>query len=275
MRCMKSLVISVTNRVPTTSGVYVACRRRVNNPLALFFFLILLIFPAKADPGDGWPRQFQRGPSTGDKYVALTIDDAPMNEIFQTLDLLEELDITATFFVEGEFADWRPDGLRAIAEAGHEIGNHSWDHPNMTLTDADDWKRQLADTNAFIESVTGITPHLFRPPGGQYNNELIDYAYELEMTTVLWTSNGSDYLRPPSDEIVSRIMGRMSPGGIILVHDGVTQTREALPVIVERLRSQGYTFVTVGEMLKMAYGECQWSDENKTENLNYDDFPGF
>jgi len=119
---------------------------------------------------------------------------------------------------------------------------------------------QLDSANRMIKEITGITPHLFRPPGGDYNQRVADVAFGRQMTTVLWTVSCADYLEPPTATIVSKVLAETKPGGIILLHDGIKHTREALPEIVNTLRARGYTFITVGEMLKMTNGACQWGD---------------
>jgi peptidoglycan/xylan/chitin deacetylase (PgdA/CDA1 family) len=221
-----------------------------------------------------WPKIYRSGPSH-EKYAALTFDDAPLPGLEELLGILEDLDVRATFFVEGVFASWRPHMLKAIADAGHEIGNHTYDHPDMTRVSDEELGRQLDLANQIIESQTGITPHLFRPPGGRHDSRVVDAAYERELTTVLWTVSCSDYREPSPAYIVDRVLSGVRPGGIILLHDGVGSTREALPEIVRTLRGRGYVFVTVGEMLEMTHGKCPWVGEAEESSLASSEWHGF
>lgn len=226
--------------------------------LVLLLSLIVCTAPAEADvSGSAWPNIYYQGPSTG-KYVALTIDDAPMATTVEMLDILDELGIKATYFISGAFADREPELLREIALRGHELGSHSYSHPNMTEIDDDRLHIEFEWTNSVITEITGIIPHLYRPPGGNYNNHTVEVAYSYELVTVLWTANSADYTGLTPSQIRSRVLGRIGPGGIILVHDGLETTREAVPGIVSTLRERGYTFVTIGQMLEMTHTECPW-----------------
>ncbi len=234
--------------------------------LLVLLSLLVLCYPdgATADElAQSWPRIYSQGPSTG-RYIALTFDDVPMAGCEELLQILDELDVSATFFVEGVFAVEKPWLLSAIHGAGHELANHSYTHPDMTTLDDAEIYEELNRTNELIRSQTGVIPHLFRPPGGQYNQRVVDAAYGLEMVTVLWTVNTADYLFNDPSRIVSRIMDHVGSGANILMHDGVEATREALPEIVSTLRQQGYTFVTVGEMIELTYGECPWRQYDLT-----------
>jgi len=204
-----------------------------------------------------WPPVYYQGPTDG-KFVALTFDDAPMNGCPELLDILELCNVHATFFIEGVFAEQEPDVMASIYTHGHELANHSYNHPDMTTLDDATLINELMSTNDLIRNHTGIVSHLFRPPGGQYDSRVIDATYANKMVTVLWTINTSDYQVSDPSRIVSCVIDNISPGAIILMHDGVASTREALPEIIERLRSDGYTFVTVGEMLEMTHGDCPW-----------------
>jgi peptidoglycan/xylan/chitin deacetylase (PgdA/CDA1 family) len=204
-----------------------------------------------------WPRTISHG-SSDDLTVAFTFDDAPMPDGLALLDVLEQLDIHATFFVEGAFVSKRPDLLREIDRRGHEIGNHTYDHPNMKHVGDPERTSQLDRTNQLVQQTIGKTPHLFRPPGGNYNTRTVDIAYSMQMTTVMWNVCCEDYRDPSTAYIVSHVLSAVRPGSIILLHDGVKNTREALPEIVNTLRNRGYRFVTVGEMLGEIYGPCPW-----------------
>lgn len=244
--------------------------------------LVLLILAVSGPRGvaqesgdsDVWPEVYRQGPSQG-HYVALTFDDAPLPGLEELLGILRELDVRATFFVEGIFASRRPEMLKAIAEAGHEIGNHTYDHPDMTTLTDDEVARQLELANQIIETQTGIRPHLFRPPGGRHNPSVVNAAYEREMTTVLWTVSCSDYKEPSPAYIANRVLDLVRRGGIVLLHDGVRSTRQALPEIVRSLRERGYVFVTVGEMLEMTHGECPWKEGEDESAPSLTEWHGF
>ena len=225
--------------------------------LLLATLIMLVGGNAGATGSSGWPKIYSHGPRDG-KYVALTFDDAPRSTTVQLLDILGNLDVPATFFVEGLFASREPDSLLEIAKRGFEIGNHSYNHPDMKLVTDDVRRTELQSTNDIICRIAGITPYLFRPPGGSYNARVADIAFGKDMTTVLWTVQCGDYKEPTRDFIVNRVLSLTRPGAIILLHDGLENTREAVPEIVNTLRNRGYTFVTVGQMLEMTNGQCQW-----------------
>jgi len=228
----------------------------------LIAFVALISTSNAADSKSQWPTTFDSGPEQC-KFVALTFDDAPSPDVGDLLSILDDLNVEATFFILGEFAEMRPLLFCSIVDAGHEIGNHSFSHPDMTLIDDDAVANELESTNEFITRKTGIIPHLFRPPGGNYDSRLIDWAYSHQMTTVLWTVNTYDYQDPSPDEIVRQVVNNIHSGAVILMHDGVDNTRQALPIIVEELRQDGYSFVTVGDLIDMTYGECPWPAADK------------
>lgn len=228
--------------------------------IPLLIGMLLIDAPATgAENSRNWPRIYTHGPGCG-RYVALTFDDSPMPDAMELLDVLDELDVKATFFVNGLFAEWHPALLQEIASRGHEIGSHSYDHPDMTEVDDIELRMQFDLTNQLIRGFTGIIPHLFRPPGGHYDSRVVDAAYAHELTTALWTVNAADYADLTSSQIASRVLRGTRRGGIILMHDGIKATRNALPEIVQTLRRRGYTFVTVGDMLRLTHGECPWRE---------------
>ncbi|MFT4518363.1 MAG: peptidoglycan/xylan/chitin deacetylase (PgdA/CDA1 family) [Halioglobus sp.] len=200
-----------------------------------------------------------------DKVLALTYDDGPNPPHTQAmLNMLELHDVKATFFVKGRNVEAFPEGLEAIVAAGHEVGNHSYSHQFMAFMGSDETREELLKTNALIAAIQGFEPVLFRPPyGGQgpYLKGLID---ELEMTSILMSTSGLDWEKTQAQEIAGLVLEKIEPGGIILLHDGhgdiddpKTQNSRAASVIatgviIETLKSQGYSFVTVGELLAMA-----------------------
>lgn len=212
----------------------------------------------KARASDGWPRVFNRGPLGPIKYVALTFDDAPTSDTIKLLDILDDCGVHATFFLEGSFVSVRPEIAREIVNRGHEIGNHTYDHPDLTKINIDNIRFEIEATNQTIEDLLNVRPHLFRPPGGNFNKALIDIAYQNQLTTVLWTVNSADYRIAAVESIVDRIIAGMYPGAIILLHDGLSQTRDVVPDLVKILKQKGYVFITVGEMINMVYGPSKW-----------------
>jgi peptidoglycan/xylan/chitin deacetylase (PgdA/CDA1 family) len=183
------------------------------------------------------------------KEVALTFDDGP-HPLWtpKLLDLLKSLNVHATFFLVGKMVDKYPSlAMREVAE-GHEIANHTYNHPNLTkLTpvQVQDELRRGADA---IRRAVGYTPVFFRPPGGQYNAATLETARAMRLTPVLWTANPKDFLHPTPDLVEQRLLSAPASGGILLCHDGIEETMRVLPDVVSRLRAKGYTFVTVSEL---------------------------
>ncbi len=183
------------------------------------------------------------------KKVALTFDDGPNREFTpRILKTLRKYNIKATFFVLG----WRvynfEDLILQMKQNGHEIGNHSYDHPYLNTLSAQDIKKQLIMTNTAIKKVAGIDVKLYRPPYGSYNNTVLKIGEELGLELALWTINPEDWSSPGKDIILIRILGAVEDGSIVLLHDK-KQTSELLPALIKTLREQGYEFVTVSEIL--------------------------
>ena len=202
--------------------------------------------------------------ATTEKVVALTFDDGP-NEPYtgQILDLLQERDAKATFFVVGVNATRHPETLLRIVDEGHAIGNHTWSHPLLsTLTPT--WiVAEIQHGAEVIEALSGVRPRLFRPPGGDRGNprRLRRICRRLECLTVMWSVNANDdddhHAIPEVDPIVERVLWQVEPGAIILLHDGdglktrpyKGSTVQALSRILDGLISQGFRLVTVPELL--------------------------
>lgn len=185
------------------------------------------------------------------RAVALTFDDGPHPAYTPTiLAILKKYNIKATFFVVGKMASQYPNLVKQEWAAGNVIGNHTYDHVNLTkipLNQIDvEWKKG----NAIIKKITGANPMFCRPPGGDYDADVITYATMEGLTTVLWTDDPGDYARPGDKKIEDRVLARIGNGGIILIHDGVQQTIDVLPQIIEHLQKRGFKFQTVAEMVK-------------------------
>jgi peptidoglycan/xylan/chitin deacetylase (PgdA/CDA1 family) len=199
---------------------------------------------------------------TKEKVIALTFDDGP-NEPYtsRVLRILRDNDIRATFFLIGENAEFFRDAAKEIAREGHVIGNHSYSHPFLLAVEPSKYEaRQIDLSEQVLESVTGVHCTLFRPPRGIYTPWLLRMAARRGITSVGWSEDAGDWHTLPSSQIADKIIKQARPGNIILLHDGLnlvhgidrSNTVNALPSIIKSLKSQGYRFITVPELLQMA-----------------------
>ena len=181
---------------------------------------------------------------------SLTFDAAWGNEDTQQLiDILGKYNIKATFFVVGEWVDKFPESVKALHDAGHEIMNHSDNHPYFTKLSADQIRAQLNACNDKIEAITGDRPDLFRPPYGDYNDSVVATVRDCGMYTIQWDVDSLDWKDPAPADITSRVLKRVQPGSIILFHNAAKNTPSALPSIIEGLIQQGYTMVPVSQLI--------------------------
>lgn len=183
--------------------------------------------------------------------VALTFDATygDNNQVNKLLQILRDNKIKATFFLSGIWLANFPHLVKAIAAEGHEIGNHSYTHPHMTLLSVAEMNNQIIKTGALIHNITGSTPYLFRPPYGEYNQAMLNDVASLGYLSILWTIDSLDWKSPGVEQITSRIVDNVEPGAIILMHQSASQTSEALPNIIEKIREKGYSFGTITQIL--------------------------
>lgn len=187
---------------------------------------------------------------TDEKKIALTFNAAWGDETTDAvLDILDRYGVKATFFFVGAFAEQYPESVRRIANAGHEIGNHSMRHKNPTKQAYAEILSDISACSELLASLTGVSPRLYRAPAGAYDNKTIEAAESLGMTAVQWSADSIDWKNPSPEAIVQRIMKKAAPGGIVLLHLGKENTVKALPDVIESLENEGYTFVTVSELL--------------------------
>jgi peptidoglycan-N-acetylglucosamine deacetylase len=183
------------------------------------------------------------------RFVALTFDDGPHPTL--TPKLLEHLaarGATATFFIIGERAQKYPHIVRLIHDAGHEIGNHSWNHRRMTLLSMAEVKRDLLRTQQIIQQITGVSPKLFRPPYGAYNPMVRRACEDLGMQMALWSLDTKDWKNRDPRKISNKIIQDIERDRVILFHDIHASTVEATPDILDFLISQNYEFVNLSLM---------------------------
>ena len=201
-----------------------------------------------------------RGPTTENK-VALTFDDGPDPRFTpQVLDVLNQHNVKATFFLMGARADKYPELVRRIVEEGHIIGNHTYWHPNLVEEgDIATLETELLRASDTIENLAGYRPKLFRAPYGFLYNELVERVAELNYTIVGWSADSLDWQESPPNVIAYNVLSNTEPGAIILMHDGGewdadrTVTIEALNIIIPTLKEQGIEFTTVPDLLNIPY----------------------
>lgn len=187
----------------------------------------------------------------GKKQVALTFDDGPHPAYTpQILRILKQYDAKATFFVVGEQAQKYPALIRAEVAGGNNVGNHTFNHVSLVKIPPSYVATEIKACGAVLGRITGRPPHLFRPPGGMYTPEVARISDALGYTMVLWTDDPGDYASPGADVILSRTLARVNNGSIILLHDGIVQTLEVLPRLLQYLRANGYETITIDEMIR-------------------------
>lgn len=171
-------------------------------------------------------------------YVALTFDDGPNSGTTnQLISTLNQHGATGTVFPTGQNVQADPAGLQAYANAGLQIGNHSWDHPYLTQMSAGQIQQQLSDTQNVIQQASGVSPELFRPPYGDTNGTVQQIASSLGMTQIIWDVDSQDYNGVGSAQI-RQAASTLNAGGIILMHDWPQNTIDALPGVIQDLESR-------------------------------------
>jgi peptidoglycan/xylan/chitin deacetylase (PgdA/CDA1 family) len=186
------------------------------------------------------------------REVALTFDDGPSIYTPKILQVLAKWHAPATFFVIGREAKTYPQFVKAEAQAGNEIGDHTESHPPMTSLSSGGQQAQIVDAADAIRSAGAPSPHLWRPPYGLFNSTTISILRSLHMLLVMWTVDTSDYARPGISRIEYTALSGARPGAIILMHDGGgnrSETVAALPKIIGGLQRRGFKLVTVPQLL--------------------------
>jgi len=191
---------------------------------------------------------------TDGPYIAMTFDDGPSATLTpKLLDLLATRHIKVTFFVIGENVAEHPEIVARAAREGHEIGNHSWSHPNFGKMSDDNVRSQLRRTDDAIRSATGNRPTLMRPPYGSITAREKHWIHdEFGYRIILWDVDPYDWKRPGPAVVRNRILKETQPGSIVLSHDIHPGTIEAMPSTLDALEAKGFKFVTISELIRMA-----------------------
>lgn len=191
-------------------------------------------------------------PEHNEKYVALTFDDGPDPTVTpQILKTLNQFDAKATFFMLGHQVINNKDVAKLVAENGHEVANHSMNHPDLTKLAYGEVVQQFNGTHDEIEQATGIRPSLVRPPFGSVNNNVLTYADHYNNSIALWSVDSLDWKNRNANSVYNIVMQNVSDGAIVLMHDIYPSTADALAKLLDSLSTEGYQFVTVSELLSM------------------------
>jgi len=184
------------------------------------------------------------------KCVALTFDDGPSPFTARLLSILADNDAGATFFLIGNKVAADPAGAKRIADAGMEIGNHTWEHPNMTTIPPELIAGQLSKASDAITAATGVTPTLYRPAGGLSDDAVRDAARQLGLAEILWDVIPFDWIND-SNTAATRylLMTQVRPGSVVLFHDTYSSTVDLVHQFIPVLKANGYHLVTVTQLL--------------------------
>jgi peptidoglycan/xylan/chitin deacetylase (PgdA/CDA1 family) len=203
-------------------------------------------------------RTFLGTPGAG-KRLALTYDDGPNDpHTLRLLEVLEKHGVKATFFMVGKYLLQRPDIARGVARAGHEIGNHTFSHPNLIWCSTQQVKSELERTETALDDIIGPHSRLFRTPFGGRRPASLRVVKSLGLTPVMWSVSAKDWALPTAEAIESQVWGHVRGGDVILMHDGShlgfgwdrSKTVAATDAFISRAKNDGYSFCTVGEMMK-------------------------
>ena len=203
--------------------------------------------PVKTPPMKNVVREW----NTNRKLVALTFDDGP-NPTYtpKFLELLKAENVRATFFLIGPNVKSHPELARQIAEAGFEVGNHSWTHPQFNRIGLEKVKEEVQKTSAEIVAATGIEPTVLRPPYGEANQKVQDLIGDANLHIINWSIDTNDWKKSSSvKSIVDNAVKNMRDGSIILMHDRFDRSLEATEAIIKAGKEKGYEFVTVSELI--------------------------
>lgn len=189
---------------------------------------------------------------TPEKKIALSFDAAWGNEdTTKILEILKKHDIHVTFFMTGGWVESYPDDVKAILAAGHDLGNHSENHRNMSQLSDEEKKEELMKVHTKVQELTGYEMFLFRPPYGDYDNAVVNVAKDCGYFTIQWDVDSLDWKDYGVDSIIKTVTRHkhLGNGSIILCHNGAKYTAQALDTLIATLKNEGYTFVPISELI--------------------------
>ncbi len=195
----------------------------------------------------GNPKRVNNPSRDEEKKIAITFDDGPHPTYTEELlDGLKERGVKATFFVLGEHAQLHPELVKRMKEEGHLIGNHTYSHMQLKDNNWDEYRKELITTNDVLREIIGDEVVYVRPPYGSWDKS---FEEELNMFPVLWTVDSRDWCSTDAAKVANRVVRDAEEGDIILMHDYYASTVTAALDVVDELQAEGYSFVTVEEIL--------------------------
>lgn len=189
---------------------------------------------------------------TDKPQIALSFDAAWGNEDTQRiLDTLAKYNVKVTFFMTGGWIETYPEDVKKIAAAGHDLGNHSQNHKQMSQLSKADCIDEIQKPHDLVKQLTGIDMFLFRPPYGDYNNTLVEVAYEIKYYPIQWDVDSLDWKDYGADDIVNRVVNHknLGNGSIVLCHNGAKYTADALDALITGLQDKGYELVPISQLI--------------------------
>ena len=202
----------------------------------------------------------------GQKIVAITFDDGPNPATTPgILKVLDKYHAKATFFMLGQNVVRNPSLVKDVAKRGHEIGNHSFSHPNLAKLSEARIASEVAKTQAALLKV-GVRPHWFRPPYGAGVSKVEPIASASHLTCALWSVDTRDWMRHAPSAVDAAVMGHVQNGDVILLHDTKKVTLEALDGLLAQLRAKGYQFVTLTQWAKKVRSKQGDGDDSSTDD---------
>ena len=210
-------------------------------------------------PTGQWYGRTFTGLSRQSRLIALTFDDGPNDPYTpQLLDVLARHKVKATFFMLGQYVKARPDLARTVAEAGHVIANHTYNHPNLIFLSSSGIRKEIEDCKRALDDAVGPHSALFRPPFGGRRPASLRVVRSLGYKPIMWNITGWDWNANSAEHIEQKVTTRLRGGGVILLHDGGheamgtdrSKTIVATARIIARCKSEGYEFATIPEMME-------------------------
>lgn len=187
---------------------------------------------------------------TEEKKIAITINCAwNADDIDKILETLEKQQVKTTFFMVGDWIEKNEESAKKIFAAGHELGNHSYNHPHINNLNYDKNIEQIKKCSELIQKITGKPSTLYRGPYGEYNDTVLQAAKDLKHTTIQWSIDSLDYKSLTGEQMWERIEPKLQNGSIILMHNGTENTANSLNDIITNIKNKGFTIVPVSELI--------------------------